>query len=82
MILVSVYDTKAKAHLNIATLRTPDEAIRQFEQASRDPKSQFAQFPSDFILKKLADYDEFSGEIKPCLHVTLATASEFSQPQS
>lgn len=81
MILVSVYDTKAKAHLNIATLRTQAEAIRQFESACRDPKSQFAQFPSDFILKQVANYDEISGIVEPIPHANLATAAEFTQPQ-
>lgn len=79
MILVSVYDTKAAAHLNIATLRTPAEAIRQFEQAARDPKSQFYQFPSDFVLKQVGEYDEFSGIVTPVPHSILATASEFQQ---
>lgn len=81
MILVSVYDTKALAHLNIATLRTKAEAIRQFESAVKDPKSQFNQHPSDFVLKHVADYNEISGEVTPIPHAILATASEFSQSQ-
>lgn len=80
MKLISVHDVKAKAFLQIATVRTPGEGIRQFESVCRDPKTQFAQFPSDFVLVELADYDELTGIITPHeTHRILATASEFIQ---
>ena len=80
MKLVAVYDTKAQAHLHIATLRTSGEAIRQFESVCKNPESQFAQHPSDFILKELAEYDEITGLITPHeIPTILATASEFVQ---
>ena len=63
MILVAVYDTKAEAHLHIATLRTSAEAIRQFESVVKTPESQFNKNPSDYVLKQLADYDELTGQI-------------------
>lgn len=77
MILVNVFDLKAQAHLNIATLRTKGEAIRQFEEICKTSDSMFAKHPSDFVLKKVAEYDEVSGIVTPVEHEVLATASEF-----
>ncbi len=78
MKLVSVYDTKAQAFLHIATTRTSAEAIRQFESAAQDPKSQFNQFPNDFILYELAEYNELTAEITPhAKHLHLAVAADF-----
>lgn len=80
MKLISVYDKVAQAHLNLATVRTSGEGIRQFEQECQNPQSPFYKNPNDFILKEVADYDELTATITPHeKHIILAIASDFKQ---
>ena len=80
MKLVSVYDSKAQAHLNVSVTRTSAEAIRQFESACKNKESSFNQYPQDFILKEIGVWDEITGLLSPLdAPIILATASEFVQ---
>lgn len=80
MKLVTVYDTKAQAHLQLATVRTTAEGLRHFETECKNPNSQFNKYPADFVLKEVADYDELTGIISPYeSHKILATAIDFKE---
>lgn len=80
MKLITVYDTKAQAHLMVATVRTSAEGIRQFESECKNSSSQFYKHPNDFVLKEIASYDEITAEIIPIIpHNILCTASDFKE---
>lgn len=78
MKLISVKDVVAAAFLQPITVRTSAEAIRLFENQIKEPTSQFAKNPSDFILYEIADFNELTGTITPLPQPhSLATASQF-----
>lgn len=79
MKLVTVYDTKAQAHLGVHVARTTAEALRQFESSCKSPDSNFYKFPSDFILFELGEFDEVTGKLTPYDDKrSIATSAEFS----
>lgn len=80
MRIYSVHDNKAKAYLNPFHARTSGEAIRAFQTECKNPQSPFNQYPSDFTLYELGEFDEESASIathKSPVH--LSNASEFQQ---
>lgn len=77
MKIISVQDTKAEAFLQPICVRTIPEALRLFEQQTKDPNSQFSKTPEDFILHHIGDYNELTGEITPCSPHAVATAAQF-----
>nr|QJB20477.1 MAG: nonstructural protein [Microvirus sp.] len=78
MKIFSVHDSKAEAYLAPIYYRTAGEALRAFETTCRDSNSPFHQFPSDYTLVELGEFDEHSASIvthdKPKI---LSNASEY-----
>lgn len=78
MKIFSVHDSKAEAYLSPIYFRTKGEAIRAFETTCKDPTSQFNQYPTDFTLVELGEFNESTSEIlslsKP---LSLSHASEY-----
>jgi hypothetical protein len=74
-IIVAVQDLKVGIR-NIISYTTEGEAIRSFGEGCRDEKTELAKFPEDFILLKLGELDEKTGEITPEIK-TLATATQY-----
>jgi hypothetical protein len=73
----SVYDSKVEAYLQPFFLRSRGEAVRAFTDACRDPKTQFAQYPADFTLFEIADYDDVDGSLLPhSVKVSLGSSLE------
>ena len=69
--MYAIFDTKADAFLNSITLPTDAEAVRWFTHLiNSDTKDDFiAQYPRDYILFRLQDFDAKTGyfdkETKP-----------------
>lgn len=57
----SVYDKAVKAFMPPFFARTAGEAIRSFTELANDPKTNVAQYPSDFVLWSCGEFDDSSG---------------------
>lgn len=64
MKVLAVYDEKVKAYIEPWYARTTAAAIRSFESAVNDPKTQLSQHPSDFTLFEIGEWDDDKGEIQ------------------
>lgn len=80
MKIFTVHDSKAQAYLQPIYFRSTGEAIRAFETTCKDKNSQFAQYPSDFSLLHIGEWNQDTAAIvmlsKP---VILTNASEYAQ---
>lgn len=63
-IAMSVYDDKAQFFHPPFYVRTKQEGIRVFSIAVRDPQSQLSEFPADFKLYHVGNFDDSSGEFE------------------
>lgn len=65
-LLFAVYDSKSKAYMHPHHALTKGEAIRSLDQAVNDPskKSMIAQYPGDFTLFALGEFDDQKGDYK------------------
>ena len=64
-IVFTVYDVKAKLHLQPFFMRSIPEAVRAFGDLANDEGHQFGKHPEDYTLVQIGDYDETSGLIDP-----------------
>lgn len=80
MRIFTVHDNKAEAYLPPVYYKTKGEALRAFETTCKNKESQFHQYPSDFTMYELGEFNEQTGDItqneKP---LPLANASEYIQ---
>lgn len=58
-------DTKAEKNEKPFIVNSLGEAERVLHQAANAKESAIAQFPEDYVLFHVADWDEFTGEVKP-----------------
>lgn len=61
--LYSVYDVKVKYFHNPMFMRNKGEALRSWEEAANDDKSQICRHPSDFDLFEIGEFDDQTAEI-------------------
>jgi hypothetical protein len=61
----SIRDSKAEAFNTPFFQKTKGEAIRSFESAVNDGKTQLNQYPEDFDLYHVGEWDDATGKIKP-----------------
>jgi len=61
----SIYDTKGEFYTRPFYCKTAGEAERIFQQLVNDEKSTIFQFPTDFDLFFLGEFDEISGKLIP-----------------
>lgn len=79
MKIFSVHDSKAEAYLPPIYFKTAGEAIRAFETTVKDPKTQMHNYPQDFTLVELGDYDERTAKISMLAQPKiLGNASEYA----
>jgi len=62
--MFSIRDSKAEAYGNPVFLNSHGEAERSFQQLAQDPKTTINQFPTDFDLYYLGDFDDISGKME------------------
>lgn len=78
MKILSIYDVKAEAFNPPFHALTKGEAIRNFQSACTDPKTTLHQYPEDFTLYELAEFDQNTGSIEKHIQpIELAKATEF-----
>ena len=63
--IYSIKDAKAEYFTQPFFKKTHGEAERDFTTLCRDEKSQINQFPEDYDLWYLGDYDDNSGKMSP-----------------
>ena len=64
LMLYSVYDAKVKYFHNPMFMRNKGEAIRSWQEAANDDKSQICRHPSDFDLFEMGEFDDQTGSIQ------------------
>lgn len=74
----SIYDSKAAAYLAPFALQSSAHALRQLsELLLSDRPSPFSDYPEDFTLMEIGEWDQLSGQMKPYMafesHGNLAT---------
>lgn len=73
-----VYDSKAEAYMQPFFMRSRGEALRGWQDACNDTKTQFNKFPEDFTLFEIGEYDELTAKIiQPNAHTALGKALEY-----
>lgn len=83
MKLFSVKDMKAGLFFPPNCSRSIPEAIRNFESVANKGDNLFSQYPNDFRLFHLADFNEETGAISILEHMSdLGAAADFIRPQS
>ncbi len=82
MELFSVFDTVVERFMKPFWATNIASATRGFEDACRDPESPFAGHVEDYVLYKLADFSDETGEVEthgnPPLKIV--SGNTFSQP--
>lgn len=76
--LYSVYDKKAENCLAIFEQPNDLVALRDFSRACTDKRENnvIAEYPDDYCLKALGEFDSKSGEIKSEVHI-IAEAKDY-----
>lgn len=76
----AIYDSKAQSFHSLYQVPTVDVAIRAFTQAVNDPSnSDLHQFPQDFSLIEIGNFDNETGVITPIDHVNHGMASQYKK---
>ena len=76
--IYSIYDSKAKAYLQPWFAANNLVAFRNCERSAKQPGSPFAEFPGDFTVFKLAEFNDDTGEVMPLkAHENLGTFVQF-----
>lgn len=65
MNLYVIFDIKAAAYLPPFPAKTDGLAERQVLKAGLDPQHDFHQFCTDYMLFRVARFDELTGQIEP-----------------
>jgi hypothetical protein len=65
VLIFAILDQKAEAFLQPFFAATTALAFRNCNKACRNPESPFAQFPTDFTLYCIGEFDDESGALTP-----------------
>lgn len=63
--IYAILDSKAAAFGNPFYMRSIGEAVRAFNDEAKKENSMVKNYPEDFTLFELGDYDQVTGIIKP-----------------
>jgi hypothetical protein len=61
----SIHDQKAEAYNTPFFQKTKGEALRNFTTGVNDPKTTLNQYPEDFDLWEMGDWDDQTGKFEP-----------------
>lgn len=76
----AVYDSKAKFFDKPIYLRNSAEAIRAFETEANSGKSAISQYPADFTLFEVGEYDDETGLLtSEKAHINLGCALQYKK---
>lgn len=76
--MYSIHDSKGEVYNQPFFMLTHGEAERSFRTLANDPKSSINDYPEDYDLYYLGDFDETTGQLAPLnspQHVLKATAA-------
>lgn len=73
----AIRDAKIEAFMQPFYARTDAEAKRGFSGAVNNGTGQVHDYPEDYALYKIADYNDSNGELTPHEHVSLGKGIEF-----
>lgn len=71
--IYAVFDIKAETYNTPVVILSDAVAIRQIRACMKDINSMFNQFPEDFALVKVAEFDQVTGDVTPMSKVILST---------
>ena len=71
-----IKDEKSGAHYDPFTMSNSIDAQRAFMQGMRSEKSMISQYPEDFNLYFIGEFDEMSGMITPQAPVLILTGKD------
>jgi len=78
--IYTVYDCKAEAYLNPFYSASRGQAIRSWEKACNDPQTSMCEYPQDFTLFEIGDFDISNGQFYPYeSKISLGTGVEFKK---
>lgn len=75
--IYSIQDTKSQTFNPPFYQKNVGEALRTFTKLVSDPQSILNQYPEDFILVRLGQFCDDSGEIIPSNPTNIGTASQY-----
>jgi len=80
--MFAIFDSKISSFIEAPMMMISNgQAIRGWETACNDPKSDFYKHPEDFTLFELGTYDESSGKFDSLpTPVSLGLASQYKKP--
>lgn len=58
-----IFDSKAEAYMTPWFVDKDGQALREFEDAIRDPQSPFNKHPEDYTLFKIGTFDQWKGKL-------------------
>lgn len=79
LIIVSMFDSKVSAFGPPGFVVHLGEALREWENAVNDPKSNPGKYPSDFQLYQLGEFDNSTGVFTPKTPELVASALEYKK---
>lgn len=65
--IFSIHDSKAAAFLRPFCLPSDAHAIREVSEVVQNTSSTFSDYPEDFTLFNVGEFDELTGEVSPRL---------------
>lgn len=71
------FDSKAGAFMRAFLMASDGEAMRAFSDLVNDHATLCGMHPDDFTLYKIGSYDDSSGAIVPCKHISLGNGVAF-----
>lgn len=71
-----IKDEKSGAHYDPFTMSNTIDAQRAFMQGMKSEKSIISQYPEDFNLYYIGDFDEMDGSINPQKPILMLTGKE------
>lgn len=84
MILVSIFDSKTRTWSEPVSVPNVPTACRMADQMVRNSKSIHSQYPEDFSLWNIGDFDQDDGdfELRPVTPVKLCEFADFVHPEA
>lgn len=78
-----IFDSKAQIYHAPFYKSTHGEAERDFQSVSRDPQSTISQYPEDFDLFYIGEFDDETGKVSPLSAIQhIIKANQFKKPES
>lgn len=70
--ICSIHDTKAQVWITPMFFQSAAQAVRSFGDVVNERGTEFNKHPEDYILFKLGEFDERTGELVPVAPESLA----------